>query len=56
MTKLRIISKLWSLIYDLKMHINGTGTKTLEQIDQELDLLEYQCRKYTDIDDVEELL
>lgn len=50
---LRIISKLWSVIYDLKMYINGTGTKTMGQIDEELDVLEYQCRKYNDTDDTE---
>lgn len=50
---LRIISKLWSAIYDLKMYINGTGTKTMDQIDEELDVLEYQCRKYSDTDDTE---
>ena len=55
MTKLRIISKLWSVIYDLRMYINGTGTKTIGRIDRELDVLEHQCRKYTDIDDTEEL-
>ena len=50
---LRIISKLWSAIYDLKMYINGTGAKTMDQIDDELDVLEYQCRKYSDTDDTE---
>ena len=50
---LRIISKLWSVIYDLKMYINGTGKKTMHQIDDELDVLEYQCRKYSDTDDAE---
>lgn len=50
---LRIISKLWSVIYDLKMYINGTGTKTMDQIDEELDVLEYHCIFYTDTDDTE---
>mgnify|MGYP004535900037 CR=1 FL=1 len=42
----RIISKLWSSIYDLLMLTKGTGRKPLEQIEQELDELERECRKY----------
>ncbi len=52
MTKLQIISKLWSAIYDLLLLINGTPVKTLEEIQQELDLLEYLCRPYADADNV----
>lgn len=46
MTKLQIISKLWSAIYDIKL-----GSKPREEIDKELDILESECRKYTDIED-----
>lgn len=49
MTKLQIISRLWSAIYDMRL-----GTKPQEEIEQELDFLEYECRKYADIDDLEE--
>ncbi len=47
MTKLQIISKLWSAIYDMKLQ-----RKTPEEIDRELDILEYECRKYADTEDV----
>ena len=53
MTKLQIISRLWSVIYDLKLLQNGNGTKTMEEIDRELDLLERCCRPYADADDEE---
>lgn len=38
MTKLQIISKLWSAIYDLIFLIKGTPTKSLEEIEQILTL------------------
>lgn len=50
MTKIRIIAKLWSAIYDLKMLIDGTGHKTMQQIDTELEIIEYACREYADDD------
>lgn len=50
MTKLQIISKLWSVIYDMKLK-----TKSQSEIDKELDVLEYECRKYVDTDDLEEM-
>lgn len=50
MTKLQIISKLWSVIYDMQL-----ATKPREEIGKELDILEYECRKYVDADDLEEL-
>lgn len=46
MTKLQIISKLWSIIYDLLLLIKGSQSKTLEEIEQEMDVVEYHCRKY----------
>lgn len=48
MTKLRIIAKLWSSVYDLLLLVKGTGTKPLDQIEQELDEIEYACREYID--------
>lgn len=54
MTKLQIISRLWSHVTDLRMLLNGTGSKDLKQIEMELDETEYYCRPYADVDDEEE--
>lgn len=40
MTKLQIISRLWSSIYDLLLLVKGTGKKPLEDIERDLDVLE----------------
>ena len=40
MTKLQIISRLWSSIYDLLLLTKGTGKKPLEDIERDLDVLE----------------
>ncbi len=53
MTKLRIISRLWKHITDLRMYIREQSSKTLEQIEDEMNLTEYYCRTYTDMDDLE---
>lgn len=53
MTKLQIIAKLWSAVYDLMFLVKGTPTKTLERIESDLDVIEYACRKYVDCDDDE---
>ena len=53
MTKLSIISRLWSHITDLSLLIRGQGNKTLSQIEEELDLTEYYCRPSADADDVD---
>lgn len=55
MTKLRIISRLWSHITDLRLYIRGQSSKTLEQIEDELDITEYYCRPYADVDDVDDV-
>ena len=55
MTKLRIISRLWSHITDLRLYIRGQSSKTLEQIEDELDITEYHCRPYADVDDVDDV-
>ena len=46
MTELQIISRLWSAIYDMKLK-----SKPQEEIDRDLDILEYECRKYADTED-----
>ena len=53
MTKLQIIAKLWSAVYDLVFLVKETPTKTLEQIESDLDVIEYACRRYADCDDDE---
>lgn len=53
MTKLQIISRLWSIIYDLIFLAKGTPTKSLEETETDLDVIEHACRKYADIDDDE---
>lgn len=54
MTKLRIISKLWSSVYDLLLFVKGSPVKTLDEIEKDLDLIEFYCRPYADEDDPEE--
>ena len=48
MTKLQIISRLWSVIYDMKLK-----TKSQDEIDRDLDVLEHECCKYVESDDEE---
>lgn len=56
MTKLQIIRKLWSTIYDLLLYIQkDPNRKPLDEIEDNLDLLERACQKYEDIDDTEEI-
>lgn len=54
MSKLKIIARLWSHITDLRMYIRGMGSKTLEQIEAEMDVTEFYCRPYADSDDIED--
>ena len=54
MTKLKIISRLWSHITDLRLYINGNRKKSLEQIEMDLDVTEMYCRPYADSDDLDE--
>ena len=53
MTKLKIISRLWSHITDLRLYIRWQSSKTLEQIEDELDITEHYCRPYADADDID---
>lgn len=54
MTKLQIIRGLWSVIYDLLLYIQGDSKrKSLDEIEDNLDLLERACRKYENADDNE---
>jgi len=52
---LKIISRLWSVIYDLLLYIDGNRRKSLEEIHAELDVIEMQCRPYADADDIENI-
>lgn len=52
---MRIIAKLWAVIYDLLFYVDGKGNKSLEQIQDELDIIEMHCRPYADADDVEDI-
>lgn len=52
-TKLQIISRLWSHITDLRLMLKGTSNKTLEEIENEIDITENLCRPYADADDEE---
>lgn len=57
MTQLQIIRKLWSAIYDLLLYIQkDPKRKSLDEIEDNLDLLERACRKYEDIDNQEETI
>ena len=57
MTKLQIIRGLWSVIYDLLLYIQGDSKrKSLDEIEDNLDLLERACRKYENTDDNEPFL
>ncbi len=55
MTKLKIIARLWSHVYDLILLAKGQGSKTLKQIETELDVTEFYCRPYADQDDIDEM-
>lgn len=48
MTILDVISRLWSATYDLLLLAKGTPTKSLEEIEEDLDVIEFACRKYAD--------
>mgnify|MGYP004517496687 CR=1 FL=1 len=52
-TKLQIISRLWSHITDLRLMLKGTSSKTLEEVENEIDITEILCRPYADADDEE---
>lgn len=46
MTKLQMIRALWSSIYDLLLYIGGRDRKSITEIQDRLDYLEYVCRKW----------
>lgn len=57
MTKLQIIRRLWSVIYDLLLYIQKVPDhKPLDEIEDNLDFLEKVCRKYENIDDEEKII
>lgn len=45
--------KQWSLIYDLLLLNKGASERTLDEIERDMDTLEFHCRKYADADDEE---
>ena len=45
MDEIKIISLLWSSVYDLLLYCKGQSGKTIEEIEQQLDVLEYECRR-----------
>ncbi len=49
MTKIQIIARLWSAIYDLIFLAEGTANKSLEQIKEELKEAEKACEKYSEV-------
>ena len=53
MTKLQIIAKLWSIIFDFVLLSKGESDKTLEQIEKDIDIAEFNCRKYADTEEDE---
>lgn len=55
MTKLKIIARLWSSVYDLILLIKGTPVKSLEEIETDLNITELHCRPYIDEEIVEEV-
>lgn len=52
-TKLQIISRLWSHITDLRLLYYGKSKKNIEEIEREIDITEMYCRPYADADDME---
>lgn len=40
----KIISKLWSLVYDLLILVKTGGGKSIEEIEMEADVVEFLCR------------
>ena len=46
MESVKLISRLWSAVYDLLLYCKGESTKELSAIEQELDALEYECRRF----------
>jgi hypothetical protein len=44
MSNKEIIRKLWSVIFDLLLYINGQG-KPIEEIQEDIQLLENSCEK-----------
>ena len=48
-----VIAKLWSAVYDLIFLYKGTGDKTLEEIEADLDVIEQLCRPYAELCDAD---
>lgn len=54
MTKIQIIRRLWSSVYDLLLYVKGTPVKSLDEIQKDLDRIEYNCRPFANDDDPDE--
>lgn len=50
MDYIKIISKLWSVIYDMRMYIGGIGNRSIEEIDERIEELDHLCRLYAQED------
>jgi len=46
MPEIMIIRRLWACVYDLLLLLHVGDGKSLEEIESELDVLEYLCRQY----------
>ena len=46
MTKLQIIAHLWSIIYDLILHIKACGQKVPDGVQEKIDAMNAVCRRY----------
>lgn len=40
----KIIQMLWSVVSDLLLYNRGLSNKSLEEIEKQLDVIEYRCR------------
>ena len=46
LSEMQIISRLWSVIFDLLLYAKGKPAKSIETIERDIDVLEYRCRPY----------
>jgi len=45
---IKIIRLLWSVVDDMKLYIVGKLIKTIDEIETELDIIEYLCRPFAE--------
>lgn len=46
LTKLQIIAHLWSIIYDLILHVRTSGLNVLDGVQKKIDAMNAACRQY----------